>query len=90
MASTDNGDWVFDPFCGSGTTGIAANLCNRRFAGIEQDLDFCEMAKERRFELDIFEMRDNLIKHIDDLRFVQDCSAASEQASLYGNLPFEN
>ncbi len=28
-------DFKFDPFCGSGTTGIAANLCERRFAGIE-------------------------------------------------------
>ena len=38
LACTDEGDWVLDPFCGSGTTGIAANLCGRRFCGIERAL----------------------------------------------------
>ena len=27
LASTDEGDWILDPFSGSATTGIAANLC---------------------------------------------------------------
>ena len=35
LASTNQGDWILDPFSGSPTTGIAANLCGRRFAGIE-------------------------------------------------------
>ena len=90
LASTDKGDWTFDPFCGSGTTGIAANLCNRRFAGIEQELDFCEMAKSRRMELDNIEERNNLIKHIDDLRFIQERRLVSEDASSFGSLPFKN
>lgn len=30
------GDTVLDPFCGSGTTGVAAKLCNRRFVLIEK------------------------------------------------------
>ena len=33
LASTDEGDWILGPFSGSATTGIAANLCGRRFAG---------------------------------------------------------
>jgi site-specific DNA-methyltransferase (adenine-specific) len=90
LASTDEGDWVFDPFCGSGTTGIAANLCGRRFAGIEQGLGFCEMAKARREELDVLEARDNLISHIEDLQFVEELSSASESEVLYGKAPFEN
>ncbi len=90
LASTDRGDWVFDPFCGSGTTGIAANLCERRFAGIEQELDFCEMAKSRRMELDNIEERINLIKHIDDLKFIHKSCFASEDIPFYGSLPFEN
>ena len=87
LASTDNGDWVFDPFCGSGTTGIAANLCGRRFAGIEQELDFCKMAKARREELESLKVRDILTRHIDDLQFVKQCSSVSEDESLYGK-PF--
>ena len=81
---------MFDPFCGSGTTGIAANLCNRRFAGIEQELDFCKMAKSRRMELDNIEIRTNLIKHIDDLKFIHKSSFASEDTPFYGSLPFGN
>ncbi len=90
LASTNNGDWVFDPFCGSGTTGIAANLCGRRFAGIEQEPEFCKMAKARREELESLEVRNNLSKHIDDLQFVEQCTFASEEQPLYGKLPFES
>ena len=90
LASTDNGDWVFDPFCGSGTTGIAANLCGRRFAGIEQELEFCNMARARREELESLEIRDNLSKHIDDLQFVERCTLVSEEQPYYGILPFES
>ena len=90
LASTDNDNWIFDPFCGSGTTGIAANLCGRRFAGIEQSLEFCEMAKARRKELESLEVRDNLIKHIEDLQFTKQCAFASDEHPFYGKLPFEN
>ena len=31
LASTKPNAWILDPFTGSSTTGIAANLANRRF-----------------------------------------------------------
>jgi site-specific DNA-methyltransferase (adenine-specific) len=71
LSSTNKGDWIFDPFCGSATTGIAANLCKRRFAGIEQELEFCKIAKARRIELEDAEVFNNLVRHIDDLRFIE-------------------
>lgn len=52
LASTDEHDWILDPFAGSSTTGIAANLCGRRFLGIEQDLGFTNLSCSRRKELD--------------------------------------
>lgn len=52
LASTKTNAWILDPFSGSATTGIAANLINRRFLGIEQDSQFIEMSLNRRLELD--------------------------------------
>ena len=68
LASTNPGDWILDPFSGSSTTGIAANLCGRRFAGIEQEEEFCRMSKERREEMENIENYGNLISHIEDLQ----------------------
>ena len=52
MASTKTGAWILDPFCGSGTTGIAANLLGRRFLGIEQDAEFVKISRARREEIE--------------------------------------
>lgn len=41
------GDMILDPFCGSGTTCLAARLLGRKFIGIEKDRNFFEIAKER-------------------------------------------
>ena len=47
IASTKPGDLILDPFCGSGTTQVAAEKLNRRSVGIEMDAVFCEIAKNR-------------------------------------------
>lgn len=52
LASTDEGDTILDPFAGSSTTGIAANLLGRKFIGIEQDCSFIELSNRRRTLLD--------------------------------------
>ena len=44
---TDPGDLVLDPFCGSGTTGVACMRLGRRFIGYELDPDRAEVARER-------------------------------------------
>ncbi len=41
------GELVLDPFCGSGSTGIAATRLDRRFVGIEIDPEFATMARTR-------------------------------------------
>ena len=38
---------VLDPFCGSGTTGIACKLEGYEFVGIEQDAEYCKIAEAR-------------------------------------------
>ncbi|MDQ3912472.1 MAG: site-specific DNA-methyltransferase [Actinomycetota bacterium] len=47
LASTREGELVFDPFCGSGTTGVAAKELNRFFVGAELEEEFCELAASR-------------------------------------------
>lgn len=47
LTSTNEGDTVFDPCCGSGTTGIAALSHKRKFIGVERDSTFYELSKRR-------------------------------------------
>ena len=48
LASTKPGEVILDPFSGSSTTGIAANLMNRRFIGCEKNIDFVNLSIRRR------------------------------------------
>ncbi len=41
------GDIVLDPFCGSGTTCVAAKTLNRKYLGIEINPEYVALAKER-------------------------------------------
>ena len=45
--STNKGDTVLDPFCGSGTTLVAANLLDRNAIGIDISRDAVELARQR-------------------------------------------
>ncbi len=57
QASTKENAWILDPFCGSSTTGIAANLLNRRYLGIDREKEFLDLSRKRRIEIDNFAMR---------------------------------
>jgi len=52
LASTKPNAWILDPFTGSSTTGVAANLANRRFLGIDQEKKFLEISKKRKLEIE--------------------------------------
>lgn len=52
LASTQKGAWILDPFTGSSTTGISANLLGRKFLGIDKELEFLEISKARREEIE--------------------------------------
>ena len=47
LASSNEGDVVFDPFFGSGTALVAAKKLGRQFAGVEQDRTYCLLAEKR-------------------------------------------
>ncbi len=47
LSMTDPGDWVLDPFLGTGTTAIAAILHNRKAIGAELFKKYIEITKQR-------------------------------------------
>ncbi len=50
-ASTNPGDLVLDPFCGSSTTGVAAKLLGRRYIGIDNVEEYIELSVRRLQEV---------------------------------------
>lgn len=47
LTKTPTGGIVLDPFCGSGTTGIACKITKRPFIGIEMDKEYFKIAEAR-------------------------------------------
>ena len=58
---------VLDPFSGSGTTGIAANLLNRRYIGIDIEKEYLEITKKRYAEIQVKQF--DFIKKIEGLDY---------------------
>ncbi len=46
-ASTNPGDLVLDPFCGSSTTGLASKILGRRYIGIDNAKEYIELSVRR-------------------------------------------
>jgi len=44
---TDEGDEVFDPFTGAGTTAKMCLLSKRKFHGTELSLEYCKLIEQR-------------------------------------------
>ena len=89
LASTKPNAWVLDPFAGSSTTGIAANLLQRRYLGIEQEPEFVELSERRRRELEDEAIKQLYRSKIKDLKDVQlDEMLGEAEAEGYGELPF--
>lgn len=47
LASSNEGDLVFDPFLGSGTTSVVAKKLRRHYLGVEVNKQYCVWAEER-------------------------------------------
>ena len=52
LASSKENDWILDPFCGSSTTGIAANIFNRKYLGIDTDQEFLDLGINRKKDIE--------------------------------------
>ena len=47
LASTEEGQVILDPFCGSGTTGVEAVRYGRKFIGIDTSEEYLEISRKR-------------------------------------------
>ena len=47
LASSNENDFIFDPFLGSGTTSVVAKKLNRNYCGIEQNPTYCAWTESR-------------------------------------------
>jgi site-specific DNA-methyltransferase (adenine-specific) len=47
VASSREGALIFDPFCGTGITGVAAKELGRFFVGAEKEEEYAELAARR-------------------------------------------
>ena len=66
LASSHEGDIIFDPFAGSCTTGIAANLLGRKFIGIEQNKEFLNYGIRRKFEISDEKYAEKILKKMSE------------------------
>ena len=71
QASTKPGAWVLDPFSGSATTGIAANLLGRKYLGLETEEQFLSMSKARREEIEKFSKKEDYLKRLAKAKIIQ-------------------
>ena len=88
LASTQQNAWILDPFSGSATTGIAANLLGRRYLGLEIEYDFLEIGKLRRIELDNITTRCSYIERLAKSGAVKDLPNLFSESALDYNLPW--
>ena len=78
LASSNKGDLVVDPFVGSGTTCVVANLLEREWIGIDINPDYIQMSQDRlKKEKTLFNSFDPREK-----RIPKDLNKSNLQASL--------
>lgn len=87
QASTKPGAWILDPFSGSATTGIAANLLGRRYLGLEIEEEFLSMSKARREEIENSAIRNNYLERLAKAKIIlptDNIFVAEESDFTYG------
>lgn len=88
QASTQPGSWILDPFSGSSTTGIAANLLGRRFLGLEIEDNFLEMSKARREEIEMPKKRHEFMKKLEKAGIIPSQDSFLFEYDDYYNVPW--
>jgi site-specific DNA-methyltransferase (adenine-specific) len=53
LASSNKGDFIFDPFLGAGTTSVVAKKIDRRFGGVEIDETYACLVQKRLHKVEL-------------------------------------
>ena len=77
LASSKEGDTIFDPFLGSGTTSVTAKKLNRNFVGVEMNEEYALYAQKRLKMADI----DKSIQGYSDGCFWERNSVAAQKSN---------
>ena len=85
LASTKPNAWILDPFTGSSTTGIAANLLGRRFLGIELEDEYLQLSQKRKIEIETPVCRSEFIKNIGGFHNKQELALILRDEKLIQN-----
>ena len=90
QASCEPNAWILDPFSGSGTTGIAANLLGRSYLGLEKEEEYLIMSRSRRIELEDTKIRWEYLKRLEKNKIISisDNVIVSESVEAYYNIPW--
>ncbi len=78
LASSNEGDIVLDPFCGSGTTGVIAIRYKRKFVGVDSEKKYLD-------ELAIPRLKDEIRKR--KQRVLLNVASMRENIAEYGLIP---
>lgn len=88
LSCTSSNDWILDPFAGSSTTGIAANICGRRYLGIEQEVEYADLGRRRKEELNDTSVLNKYISKLEDLKYYYKGYVSEPECEYGSDLPF--
>ena len=84
LASSNQGDFVLDPFVGSGTTAVVAKKLGRKFLGIEIEAEYCAYARKR---LDMAETSPTIQGYNDGVFWERNTLALQQKNNGKGKTP---
>jgi site-specific DNA-methyltransferase (adenine-specific) len=75
LASSNKGDTILDPFCGSATTGVASVRHNRKFVGIDMEPDYLDKLAIPRINDELGKIEGSLFNEniINEMQLLDQC-----------------
>lgn len=86
LASTRVGEVILDPFAGSCTTGIAANLLGRKFVGIDKSEEYLDLGVKRKIDIEdysrLIEMQKRIAENPEEVTVIVNHARQETKAKM--------